>query len=93
MTTYVGASENEGAEDKLEIAQQLGTEHEGTNTSKTPLKRLRHALEEIRDGVHFGEYSNGHNSKERGLSEGKGQLLDQDSQDLQPLGSWPARNN
>lgn len=64
MATYIGASQDEGAEDELEIAQQLGAEHEGTNTSKTPLKRLRHALEEIGNGVHFDEYSNGRNSKE-----------------------------
>lgn len=49
----VGASEHESAEDKLEIAQNLGSQEESTNTSKTPLKRLRYIMEEVCNGVHI----------------------------------------
>lgn len=49
----VGASKHESAEDKLEIAQNLGSQEESTNTSKTPLKRLRYIMEEVCNGVHI----------------------------------------
>jgi hypothetical protein len=52
-STYVGASKHESAEDKLEIAQDLGSQEESTNTSKTPLKRLRYIMEEVCNGVHI----------------------------------------
>jgi len=50
---YVGTSEHESAEDKLEIAQDLGAQEESTNTSKTPLQRLRYVFEKFCDGSHF----------------------------------------
>jgi hypothetical protein len=50
--TYVGTSEHKSAEDKLEIAQNLGAQEESTNTSKTPLQRLRYVLEKVCDGSH-----------------------------------------
>ena len=51
--TYVGTSEHESAEDKLEKAQDLGAQKESTNTSKTPLQRLRYVFEKFCDGSHF----------------------------------------
>lgn len=51
--TYVGTSEHESAEDKLEKAQDLGAQEESTNTSKTPLQRLRYVFEKFCDGSHF----------------------------------------